>query len=138
MERLTNRSSGMTEKRIQLLEAEDFVWDPHEAQWFERLQELKDFKMHHGDTLVPQRYPANPSLGRWVDNQRTYYMIYQKKMEFKEKWRGVEVLDDELLEAEDFVWDPLEAQWLEKLNEMKDYKLHHGDTLVPYVYPANP
>jgi hypothetical protein len=33
---------GVTKKHIQLLKAEDFVWDAHEAQWFERLQELKD------------------------------------------------------------------------------------------------
>ncbi|KAL3767084.1 hypothetical protein ACHAW5_005644 [Stephanodiscus triporus] len=124
MKRLKRGSRGMTEKRIQLLEAEDFVWDPFEAQWFERLNELKDYKLNHGDTLVPKVYPANPSLGQWT------------KKEIEEKWSGVEVLDGEvkeemdrlmrrssgmnekrilLLEAEGFVWDPFEAQWFERL-----------------------
>jgi hypothetical protein len=127
--------------------------------WLERLKEMKDYKMNHGDTLVPQRYPANPSLGLWVGAQREGYIIYQKKKDIDEKWRGVEVLDDEvkeererltrrlkgmneerikLLEAEGFVWDPIEAQWFDRLNELRDYKMNHGDALVPSVYPTNP
>ena len=59
-------------------------------------------------------------------NQRQCYTYYQKMMEMEEKWRDVEVLDDEvkkqldqlnllagdmnnkhieLLEAEGFIWD---------------------------------
>jgi len=159
MERLTRRSTGMTEKRIQLLEAEDFVWDVHEAHWFERLQELKDYKKNHGDMLVPRDYCEHPLLARWVNTQRVDYTRYQKIKEINDKWRGVEVLDDkvkeeierlnrclrgmnekriQLLEAEDFVWDAHEAHWLERLQELKEYKKNHGDTLVPFAYSANP
>ena len=108
---------------------------------------------------MSQSYPANPSLGVWVSTQRSDYAHYQKKMAFEEKWRGVEVLDDEvedererlrdqlrgmtkeriqLLEAEDFVWNALEAMWFERLQELKAYRKKYGNTLVPNVYPDNP
>ncbi|KAL3787827.1 hypothetical protein ACHAW5_003579 [Stephanodiscus triporus] len=159
MDRLTRRSTGMTENRIQLLEAEGFVWDVHEAHWFERLQELKEYKKNHGDTLVPRDYCEHSLLARWVNTQRVDYTRYQKIKELEENWRGVEVLDDkvkeemdrlnrclrgmtekriQLLEAEGFVWDAHEAHWFERLQELKDYKRNHGDTLVPFSYSANP
>ncbi len=47
---------------------------------------------------MPQNYPANPSLAHWVRNQRMDYALYQKKKAFQKKWRGVEVLDDEVKE----------------------------------------
>ena len=31
----------------------------------ERLKELKRFKLKHGHTSVPHKYPANPQLGTW-------------------------------------------------------------------------
>ena len=39
MERLTRMLEGMTEKRIQLLEAEDFVWDALANVWELRFKE---------------------------------------------------------------------------------------------------
>ncbi|KAL3808600.1 hypothetical protein ACHAXA_010886 [Cyclostephanos tholiformis] len=155
-------SSGdiiLSRERIQKLDEIGFVWDVLEAQWFQRLQELKAYKQNHGDTLVPSDYSENPSLGDWVSNQRKDYAYYQKIKEINEKYRGVEVLDEkakeelerltkrsggmtekriELLEAEGFVWDVLEAQWMKRLQELKVYKQNHGDALVPNVYLANP
>ncbi|KAL3767079.1 hypothetical protein ACHAW5_005639 [Stephanodiscus triporus] len=50
-------------------EDETTVEATRRKMWLERLNELKAYKLHHGDTLVPQRYPANPSLGLWVKTQ---------------------------------------------------------------------
>jgi hypothetical protein len=149
----------LSRERIRKLDEIGFTWDVLEAQWFQRLQELKAYKQIHGDTLVPSGYSENPSLGDWVSNQRKDYAHYLKIKEINEKLRGAEVLDDkvkkelerltrrsggmtekriELLKAEGFVWDVLEAQWIKKLQELKKYKQNHGDALVPNVYPANP
>ena len=149
----------LTKKRVQKLNEIGFVWDALEAIWFGRLQELKAYRKNHGDTLVPQSYPANPSLGKWVHTQRSDYAQYQKKMAFEENWRGVKELDDEvkdervrltsgkrgmtkegiqLLEVEDFVRDAQEAMWFERLQELKAYRKKYGNTLVPNVYPDNP
>ena len=94
--RLTSGKRGMTKEGIQLLEVEDFVRDAQEAMWFERLQELKAYRKKYGNTLVPNIYPDNPSLEKWVKHQRGDYSLYMKQMAFEEKWRVVEVLNDEV------------------------------------------
>ena len=153
----------MHAERIQKLNEIGFVWDASkfhsEAQWLEKMQELKDYKLNFGNTLVPAIYDTNPSLGIWVSHQRQCYTYYQKMMELEEKWRDVETLDDEvkkeikrldrlacgmnnkrieILEAEGFIWDLHEVQWLEMLDELRVYKEINGDTLVPKLYPVNP
>lgn len=45
------------------------------TQWETMFQQLKDYKSIHGDTLVPSRYPENPSLGHFVDNNRQAYRM---------------------------------------------------------------
>jgi len=57
----------LSEERSKKLNDVGFVWDVHEAQWLERLEELTVYRLNHGDTLVPKQHPL---LGRWVDKQR--------------------------------------------------------------------
>ena len=39
-----------------------------------------EYKEKHGDCNVPQKYGDNPSLGRWVDNQKTQHQkLYEGK-----------------------------------------------------------
>ena len=42
----------------------------HDKYWEQKFKELEEYKEEHGDCNVPQRYPDNPPLGRWVNNQR--------------------------------------------------------------------
>ena len=112
---------------------------------------MKDYKMNHGDTLVPNVYPANPSLGLWVGAQREGYIIYQKKKDIDEKWRGVEVLDDEvkvemdrltrglkgineeriqLLEVEGFVWDVPAHVWESRFQELLAFMALNGHAVI--------
>jgi hypothetical protein len=65
-QRWNYNANKLSPERIEKLNEVGFGWDPIEAQWLECYLELKD----HGDTLVPQRYSSNPSLGSWVRNQR--------------------------------------------------------------------
>ncbi len=39
----------------------------------QKLVELEEYKMKHGDCLVPRRYEDNPSLGNFVNKQRQSY-----------------------------------------------------------------
>jgi hypothetical protein len=48
---------------------------PFTTQWDTMFQQLKDYKLEHGDTFVPTTYPDNPSLGYWVDNNRQAYRM---------------------------------------------------------------
>lgn len=38
---------------------------PKRKSWDVRFAELKKYRQEHGDCLVPQKYAANPKLGRW-------------------------------------------------------------------------
>eukprot|EP00985_Skeletonema_marinoi_P021763 scaffold13537_cov142-Skeletonema_marinoi.AAC.1 len=42
----------------------------YEERWDMRYQELVAYNDEHGDTLVPAKYPDNPQLGTWVNEQR--------------------------------------------------------------------
>jgi hypothetical protein len=51
----------------------------HRAEaWDKKIQQLLEFKALHGHTLVPQSYPENKVLGRWVSRQREYYAAIEK------------------------------------------------------------
>jgi hypothetical protein len=48
-----------------------FVWGLQERKdWEERYWQLLNYKQVHGHCRVPRQ---NPSLGRWVENQRQFY-----------------------------------------------------------------
>jgi len=63
----------MFQKRMDRLNELNFTWDLHEASWWSMFDALKRYKQYTGDTLVPQKYDANPQLGYWVMNQRQLY-----------------------------------------------------------------
>lgn len=147
---LTDRSD-VIDDRIQKLNEIGFVWDLHEAQFLERLEELKVYRMNNGDTLVPKQYSAQPLLGGWINKQRQDYKRYMAKKKIEEEWRGKSVLDEKvqkemerlnsrstgmteerirLLEAEDFVWDPKALVWEEKFAELCDFVALNGHAAV--------
>jgi hypothetical protein len=76
IERMTRGSAGMTEKRIQLLEAEDFVWDAYDFAWESRFQELCNFIALNGH-VAKRRRGTNDPLAAWVSLQRQYYKKHQ-------------------------------------------------------------
>lgn len=85
--------------------------------WFERSEQLQQYKENHGDCLVPKQYKANPSLGLWVSKQR------QNKRLGKLSDLQVEILDEL-----GFVWDAsesrytqsrLEEAWWDRLDRFK-------------------
>jgi hypothetical protein len=41
-----------------------------QVAWWQRFQQLVNYKQDHGDCKVPKRYNVNPSLGEWVVSQR--------------------------------------------------------------------
>ncbi|KAL3762831.1 hypothetical protein ACHAWU_000978 [Discostella pseudostelligera] len=141
----------LSEERKNKLDAVGFVWDVYEAQWFERLEELKGYRRMYLNTLVPKYCPMYPLLGRWVDKQRLDYSRYQKRKSMEEKWGGVDVLDKEvedeikrlnglhtgmteerirLLEAEDFIWDAFAYSWDLKFEELQNFAALNGHANV--------
>ena len=65
----------MPQHRITQLESVGFEWRirPPALKWEERYKELLAYKKETGDCNVPQNYPPNRVLGKWVMKQRGYY-----------------------------------------------------------------
>jgi hypothetical protein len=121
------KAGRLSKKKVQKLNDAGFVWDPNEDHWLERFEELEKYVREHGNALVHHRYKKNEALGMWVSHQRRQY-------------KGGKLSEEKIqkLEIAGFVWDPLEAQWLERYNELKAYVKEHGDALVPKRYKKHP
>jgi hypothetical protein len=103
--------------------------------WYERLNDLCDYKEIHGDCLVPQKHTSNPSLGIWVNKQR------MEKKAWEEGLKSSMTDDKEqALEEVGFVWAKRKGQasWDEKYTELREYCQRNGDCNVPTKYPDNP
>ena len=105
-------------------EASGRVLTKHDQKWWARFGELEEYKREVGDCNVPQKFDANPQLGKWVFNQR---QNYNKNNLSSERI--------EALESIGFEWTrpkktPDDALWWKQLQELEKYKREHGDTLV--------
>jgi Helicase associated domain len=105
----------------------------HEEKWNTRLKELLQYRLDHGDCLVPHTYTPNPQLARWVKRQRRQYKLM---MDNRSSTMSPERLS--ILNEIGFVWDSHDAAWKEKLNELKEFRHEHGHSLVPSNYRPNP
>eukprot|EP00957_Ditylum_brightwellii_P162067 12338723-Ditylum_brightwellii.AAC.1 len=128
-----NKPSHITPERIQQLNDIEFVWDAFEEAWMDRYQELIRYRNEHGDFLVPQVYASNPTLGKWVSNQRQAYQRYLDNKPSQITPERIQQLNDI-----DFLWEPLEYKWNLQYQELIRYRNEHGDFLVPTVYTPNP
>jgi len=80
--------SPLLQTRIVKLNAIGFQWSakhkkhsPRDRLWYERLDDLMEYKKQHGNCLVPLRYRPNPKLGRWVCTQRQQYRLKKTQEE---------------------------------------------------------
>ncbi|CAJ1954156.1 unnamed protein product [Cylindrotheca closterium] len=99
-----NKADGkcpMTQERSVELDNLGFVWSAQKALWKTRLLELKDFKEFHGHCNVPIYFPANRTLGLWVQKQRKEYMKRKNKGEDKSLMTQERIIE---LEKLGFLW----------------------------------
>ncbi|GFH61945.1 hypothetical protein CTEN210_18421 [Chaetoceros tenuissimus] len=126
---LNGLKSFMTEERIEKLKNIGFVWNTLKDTWNERFEELKQFKDQYGHCTVPQR---NKALGIWVNNQRTQYKLMSNGSKSQMTEERLEKLEDI-----GFTWTPLQNNWDERFEELKQYKDQHGHCNVPHKYEPN-
>jgi hypothetical protein len=124
------------DERIDKLNSIDFVWNLYDHSWNARYEELKDYVAEHGNSVVPNNYARNESLGNWVAKQRREFKVRQPGDDSSEAILYKERIQK--LNEIGFIWDVHEAQWFERLEELKVYKKSNGDALVPKVYSAFP
>ena len=121
-------------RRVAQLDWLDFDEDTIEAIWRNRSEELGDYSKFHGDCMVPQNYPENPELGKWVNQQWQEYKS-QKEGKLNQSFTEERI---RLLEEIGFDWDPLESAWMERYNELVEYARCHGNCMAPQNYSENP
>ena len=126
-QRCNYRSKKLTKDRVRRLEDIGFVWGKLESQWEEMFVALSEYKNNHGNCNVPYGYVANNlKLGTWVRVQR-------------EANRDKRISCDRIKQLEEigFTWDPLESNWEEAFDALKEYKNNHGNCNVPGGYVAD-
>lgn len=125
----TRHKSFLTPDRIGRLEALGFEFNVQRANWRQRYEELKAFYHEHNHTNVPALYPDNPALAAWVTSQRQKYKTFQShassrssSRERREEWQH----QVQLLEAIGFAWQPQQAAWWRRYQELRLFYQQHG------------
>ncbi len=116
--------------RIDLLNDIGFVWRSRNESWMKKYEELVEHKKTHGDCAVPL---TSKPLHAWVRKQRK---------SCKEQWRI------DLLNKIGFSWSSNnhcedkraseKQRWMNKYQELVEYKRTHGTTSVPLNWKENP
>ena len=68
--------------------------------WYERFNELAEYKKEHGNCLVPYEWKPNPKLAQWVKRQRYQYKLMKRGLH-----STLSLHRYRMLEGIDFVWD---------------------------------
>jgi len=121
------KNNKLLESRIKALEKiPGWTWDPMETDWLEGLEHLKQYVAKEGHARVHHNYKTEKGfrLGLWVGSRRQEYKnnkLLESRIEALEKIPG-------------WTWDPLETDWLEGLEHLKQYVAREGHARVPYNY----
>lgn len=116
-----NYTNGkLSPERISELENIGFIWDPLHADWEDYFARLVLFHTSHGHCRIPQIYPLDPKLGRWVGSQRKNYA---KGILSPERISRLEALGMD--------WDPISAAREQNFTDLKIFKTNHGHCRVP-------
>lgn len=96
------------------------------ASWESMYEKLLEFKKKNGHCNVPDRWPEDPQLGRWVGKQRTKRnrgLLSNKRIE--------------RLNKIGFIWDVLAANWEEMFEYLLEFKKQNGHCNIPSRWPEN-
>ena len=107
----------LSDERVARLEGIGFVWDPQEQEWLVRFDELTKYGAKNGHCNVPL---SQGRLGKWVVRQRENR---------RSGMLSTERLD--LLASIGFSWEPVDAAWMARYDELTAYKDGNGDCNVP-------
>ena len=134
------KKCSLTEARIQELEDMGFLWTTERSKrqnddWNNRLEQLKEYKIAHGDCLVPHGYEEDSAFAEWIHRQRTTYAAMIKNPDQTSDFIKMRMTQ---LEALGFNFTVHDDKWMEHYEQLKAYKSKYGDCLVPTHYADNP
>ena len=77
--KLLHECSYLSQERYEKLQGIGFVWKVWPKRgWDENLRLLREYKDSYGDCNVPQHWPQDKTLGKFVARQRYIYAILQR------------------------------------------------------------
>eukprot|EP00586_Coscinodiscus_wailesii_P002188 CAMPEP_0172491936 /NCGR_PEP_ID=MMETSP1066-20121228/22870_1 /TAXON_ID=671091 /ORGANISM="Coscinodiscus wailesii, Strain CCMP2513" /LENGTH=259 /DNA_ID=CAMNT_0013261257 /DNA_START=113 /DNA_END=892 /DNA_ORIENTATION=+ len=130
----------MTKGQIEMLERIGFSWNVKETMnrvaWNDQYENLIRYKAIYGHCKVPQKFPDNPGLGKWVMTQRLQYKYMKQGKPTTLKKERFQALDNL-----GFTWDMIGTNgitWMQRYEELKDFKSRKGHCRVPRTYFDNP
>jgi hypothetical protein len=100
-------------------------------QWHERFEELVEFNVGHGHSLVPINWQPNIPLALWVKRQRQQYQLKNKE----NKHSTLTDERQEALEKLGFVWESRGIAWEEKYAELCAFNELHGHCTIAHYIP---
>jgi len=116
------RRGHLSGEQTRILEKLGFNWDLREEEWEQMFVALTKYKLQHADCNVPRSYKSNQKLARWVHAQRSRRRTLNPQCVMRLNELG-------------FVWDPKNAGWEERFNELIAFKRKHGHCKVPQRSP---
>jgi hypothetical protein len=108
IEKISNSYTRMTEERIRLLEAEDFIWDPLDCAWQIKYEEMCEWIAlnDHGAIRVSKKQYS--SLATWAQRQREMYKKYSNGEKIRLPKEAIEKRIEKLKKA-GFVFELVQA-----------------------------
>jgi len=94
-QRMLRKRSKLSPDQIRLLDRIGFVWKPQDSRWERRYQELVAYCRKYGNSNVPDRWPENRGLAKWVAHQRDFAQMGSLSQERRRlldalgfRWKG--------------------------------------------------
>jgi len=103
------------------------------GRWYDRYQDLVEFKEKYGHCFVPSHWPRNPPLAQWIKRQRHQFKRFREG-----KSSTITSARVDALNKMKFAWDPHSAFWEERLDELYCFRENFGHCNVPTKFPDNP
>jgi hypothetical protein len=120
-QRTKMRKNTLEDYQLKELNLLGFSWERFKDQWDDRYEELVEFKRKYHHTNA-SRYGPQTQLGSWVSTQRQNMV------------RGESRLTEERIAKLDdigFDWSPLQGLWDMRYQELLEFKVANGHTIVP-------
>lgn len=127
IQRQQKRRGELPFSREKRLSSIGFDWEPYEDRWSEMFGRLQKYQETHGDCRVPDEWPDDPKLARWVRTQRAQQSSGKLSSQRIER---LETLGFDWQLARD-VGEYERRSWEQMFAKLQHYRETHGNTLVP-------
>jgi hypothetical protein len=133
IQRQQKRRGELLESREKRLDSIGFDWVPYDDRWLDMYGRLQAYHAKHGHCRVPDEWPSDPKLARWVRTQRARHSQHKISPERIAKLGDI-----------NFDWAPARdmdeierRNWDEMFARLELYREKFGDTLVPQSWKTD-